>query len=197
MKINLLVAAIALILTIFIPSTHSQISTPEATIEAASQMESAPTNCGPLPEPLAISEYYGPVLGMWPIWGTFSSGGEKPRGVLAMPLEHPRGSQLEGWWAQKVLWLVKTNYDGEVRLKGLNVADGSPMYFTFGDSLPIEEAIFNPESPGAYAQGSEQFANFPSLVWVSKAGCYLIEAEWNGGLWQQTVAVGYVDSSLF
>jgi hypothetical protein len=70
------------------------------------------------------------------------------------------------------------------------------MYFSFGGSTPTAAATFNPETPGAYAEGSELFANFPSTVWVSKAGCYLIEAQWDGGLWQQTIAVGHVGDTI-
>ncbi len=190
-----------LIFVIAIPyAVQSQATitpTSEAAVEVAPQMESAPTDCGPAPEPIAVSEHYAPVLGTWPIWGTLSSGGTEPEGILAMPIERREFSQLKGWWAQKVLWLVNTNYVGEVHLHGTNVADGSPIYFTFGESTPTTTPIFNPEMPGAFAPGSQYFANFPSLVWVSKAGCYLIEAQWDGGLWQQTIAVGYVEGSSF
>jgi len=196
MKKFLLIAIVVLVFSVSSP-TLSQNPTPisPANVEVAAQMDAAPTDCGPAPEPLSVSEYYAPVLGTWPIWGTISSGGREPEGIFSIPLERPQGSQLEGWWAQKVLWLVKTNYDGEVVLTGTNRSDDSPMYFTFGDSRPSLKATFNPLSPGAYAEGSDQFANFPSLVWVSKAGCYEIEAQWDGGLWRQIVAVGYIGMS--
>jgi hypothetical protein len=172
------------------------VSTREATVEVAAQMDIAPTDCGPTPEPVVVSEHFAPVLGTWPIWGTISSGTADRKGILSIPVENNNSGLLAGWWAHKVLWLVKTNYDGEVHITGFNIADDSPMYFSLEGNTPTIIAVLNPETPGAYAAGSDQFANFPSFVWVSKAGCYLIEARWNGGLWRQTIAVGLVRESL-
>jgi hypothetical protein len=173
------------------------VATAAATVRVATEMRSAPTNCGPSPEPVKISEHYGPVLGAWPIWGTLAYGSGPMKGVISMPKENARDAKLPGWWLQRVLWLVKTSYTGEVRLRGYNVDDQSPMYFSFtvDNNRPTAVAVLNPAKPGAWAAGSDQFANFPSWVWVSKAGCYKIEAEWNNGSWSQTLSVGYLDEA--
>lgn len=135
--------------------------------------------CGQAPEPFEISPYYAPVVGSWPLWSTIGYGGEQ-------------GSNTPQTWKWKVLWLVNTSYEGEVKIRGSHVDDDSPVYFSFGGSEPVTEATLNPENPGAYAEGSEQFANFPSYVWASKVGCYVLEAEWQGGLWRQTLMINHV-----
>jgi hypothetical protein len=189
----LLLAFVLLVNEQAVQSQSAVAATVVATVEVAARMEPPPTTCGPSPEPLEVSKHYAPVLGSRPIWGTIGYGRDERKGVLVMSKEPAKSSRLPGWWVQKVLWLVKTNYKGEVKLRGYNLADNSPMYFSIGGDIPIAVAALNPEKPEAYAAGSDQFANFPSLVWVSKAGCYVIEAQWEGGLWRQTVAVGYVE----
>jgi len=188
---------LSLVSTALLASTRAAqsqtVPTEQATVEVAAEMEAAPTDCAPAPEPFPISEHYGPVLGTWPVWGTIVYTSGERTGVLAIANERPDTDTLPGWWPQKVLWLVKTNYEGEVQLHGYNVADDSPMYFSLNANAPITAVTLNPKIPGAFAAGSEQFANFPSYVWVSKAGCYLIEAQWDGGLWRQTIAVGLVE----
>jgi hypothetical protein len=187
------------VVVVFIPaSARSQpgsLATAAATVRVAIEMADAPTTCGPSPEPVDISKHYASVIGAWPIWGTLAYGSGGMKGMISMRKERPQPARLPGWWAQKVLWLVKTSYKGEVRLRGFNVTDQSPMYFTLNNNAPTAVAVLNPANPGAWSAGSDQFANFPSLVWVSKAGCYKIEAEWNNGSWDQVLSVGYLDEA--
>ncbi len=180
----------------FLPTQTPVIATSPANVEVASEMAPAPTNCGPTPEPLEVNSDVAAAIGSWPIWGTISSSKDKTKAVLGMPKEHPNTTpRIDGWWAQKVLWFVKVTYKGEVKLYGFNLADKSPIYFSLNNNDLTPTAILNPDKPGAFAGGSDKWAYFPSLMWVSKAGCYVIEAQWDGGMWQQTIAVGYVDES--
>jgi len=178
-------------------TVHSQTAAPTATatVELASEMADIPSNCGPTPEPIQIDETVGPSIGSWPIWTVmyYKQDGQR-KGGLAMPKDRMnRPSGPRGWWSQKALWTVKLTYKGEVTLRGYNVADNSPIYWTLNNGAPTTSPVLNPEQPGAWAQGSDQWAFFPSYVWVSKAGCYVIEAQWNGGMWRQTIPVGYVE----
>ncbi|MCC7451374.1 MAG: hypothetical protein IT324_28450 [Anaerolineae bacterium] len=176
---------------------HSQTAAPTAaaTVEVAAEMGDMPTNCGPTPEPLQIDENVGPSIGSWPLWTVMYYQQDGVRKVgLAMPKDRMnRPSALQGWWSQKALWTVKLTYKGEVTLRGYNVADNSPIYWTLNNGAPTTSPVLNPEQPGAWAKGSDQWAFFPSYVWVSRAGCYVIEAQWNGGMWRQTIPVGYVE----
>jgi hypothetical protein len=170
-------------------SSASQVLFAEPTMQLtpAATMDAPPTDCGPLPGAVRVSNAYAPVLGAWPVWGTLGSDG-----ILVMPEEPTTDASLPGWWGRKVLWLVKTSYEGEVTLRGYHTADNSPMLFSFDNNPPTASPVLNPDNPTAFAQDSQNFANFPSGVFVSRAGCYVLEATWNGGLWRQTIAVGYV-----
>lgn len=192
----LLVAALSIPL-LNMETVHSQTAVPTAaaTVGVAAEMADMPTNCGPSPEPIQIDEHVGPSIGSWPLWTVmyYQQDGVR-KGGLAMPKDHPTvDNGIPGWWGQKVAWAVKRTYKGEVTLRGYNVADNSPMYFSLNTPTPTTAPVLNPDKPGATAAGSDQWAFFPSTVWVSKAGCYVIEAQWNGGTWRQTVPVGYVE----
>ncbi len=169
--------------------------TPTPTVEVAATMDYAPTNCGVLAESMAIAPNIPHAVGTWPIWIAMPSAGSGSKGVLFVPNQHYQtDSQLKGWWSTKVAWFIADSYQGEVHLRAFNVADNSPMYFVVGENELTDHATLNPEHPGGFAEGTGNWVFFPSNVWVSKAGCYRVEAEWDGGLWQQVIAVGNVEN---
>jgi hypothetical protein len=161
-------------------------STALATFEVAETMEVAPSNCGILPKPMAIDPQIGEAIGAWPVWLSVSG----RDGVLIFPTTHYQTrDQLPGWWMTKMGWFVSKTYKGKVEIRAFNLADGSPIYFEFADDLTTV-GVLDPDKPGGFVDGITEWAFFPSLEWISKAGCYQIEARWGGGMWQQVVAVG-------
>jgi hypothetical protein len=162
-------------------------------IEVAPEMELLPTDCGTLAEPIALHSMIPKAIGASPIWTALPNWEGQTKGTLAMPGRHyQENPQLEGWWSIKLAWFVTEAYEGEVELQGFNIADDSPIYFEFNDG-PTTSATLNPAQPGAFVEELEGWAFFPSYVWVSKAGCYQLQASWDGGLWQQIIAVGGVE----
>jgi hypothetical protein len=166
-------------------------ATPTLVVAVAAEMEPVPSNCGVLAEPLAIDPLIPQAIGTWPIWIALPNGGDEATGTLYLPNRHDQvNPNLEGWWATKVAWFIPINYRGDVHLQGVNITDQSPMYFEFNEEGPLEVATINPEQPGGFVEELDRWAFFPSYVWVSKAGCYQLEADWEGGSWQQGIAVG-------
>lgn len=164
------------------------------TVEVATEMEVVPADCGILAEPIAIDPLIPQALGTWPIWVALPNWTDETKGILVVPNEHYHTHHhLEGWWATKVAWFIPLSYTGEVQLRGYNLADHSPIFFDFSSNEPGEVATLNPDQPGGYVTELDQWAFFPSHLWVSKAGCYRIEAAWEGGSWQQVIAVGSVE----
>lgn len=157
-----------------------------------------PSNCGILADSIAIDPLIPRAVGAWPIWISVPNGSDEPaKGILFVPNEHnQKNPDLEGWWSTKVAWFIPLTYTGEVQLQGFNVDDDSPMYFEFDHDGPTTTAIINPEEPGGFVEELEGWAFFPSYAWVSKAGCYRLEAEWDGGMWQQVIAVGNIEFPL-
>jgi hypothetical protein len=169
----------------------SQGPTTSPTVEVATEMAPAPVNCGSLPELMPVLGI-GDAVGAWPLWTTMPS--HNGRIVLAFPERRNHDNpELPGWWSTKVGWFIKKTYAGEVRLRGFNQSDNSPIYFDIGDNSTTTAPVIDPEYPGGFIDDLEDWAFFPSLLWVSKAGCYTIIAEWSGGMWSQTIPVGYVE----
>lgn len=178
-------------------SGYSQSSlavTPTPAVTVAAELDAPPADCGVLADAMAIDPLIPDALGAWPIWVALPNRGPETKGIVGMPNQHfITNPQLEGWWATKIAWFIATSYVGEVRLQGFNTADHSPMYFEFDGDEATTLATLNPEHPGGSANGLANWAFFPSYMWVSKAGCYRLEAEWDGGLWQQIIAVGSME----
>ncbi len=163
-------------------------------VEVASEMRPVPANCGILAEAMAIDPMIQKAIGTWPIWIALPNVADETRGILDIPNEHYFTiPQLEGWWTTKVAWFVPNAYTGKVRVQGINIEDNSPLFIESNGDEPSEVAIFDPEHPGGSVAGIPNWAFFPSHIWVSKAGCYRLEAEWEGGMWQQVIAVGSVE----
>ncbi len=114
------------------------------------------------------------------------------QGILSIPNQHIQTDErLPGWWASKMAWFVSQSYQGTVRVRGFNVQDGSPIYINWNGNELLTTAAFDASKSFSYVQGLEGWAFFPSIVWVSKAGCYRIEVEWNSGSWSQIIAAGF------
>jgi hypothetical protein len=194
MKNKLLLTIPLLLLLMFLmtqpgKSQSTTDPTPTLTVEVAAEMEAVPSDCGILAEEMTIDPMITHAIGTWPIWVALPNEAGSTKGILSMPNKHyQENPQLEGWWSTKVAWFIDPSYTGEVRLQGFNVDDNSPIYFEFDELTTL--AAINPAEPGGFADGLEAWAFFPSYMWVSKAGCYRLQAEWDGGLWQQIIAVG-------
>jgi hypothetical protein len=196
--IILLVPAIvlaAVLLTTQTGQTQTPAPTPPS-YKVSAEMAPAPDDCGPLVEPIAIDPMIPHAIGAWPIWVSVSDVDGDPRGALFIPDTHYQTRpDLEGWWSSKIAWFIPNSYTGTVRLQAANLADGSPIYFEFGEHETAAVATLDSAQPGGFVEELTDFAFFPSNIWVSKAGCYRLEAEWDGGRWEQIIAVGYMEQA--
>jgi hypothetical protein len=164
-----------------------------STAEVAAQMDLVPTNCGILAAPIQLNAQQGYFIGSWPILIGIPNYPNRYKGVMGFPNEHLHSdNRLPGWWATKMAWFVSESYVGVVKVRGFNIKDNSPIYINWKGDNPVTTAEFDPSKTISYVDGMTGWAFFPSHVWVSKAGCYRLEAEWDGGAWHQIVAVGYI-----
>ncbi|MBI5670872.1 MAG: hypothetical protein HZC41_23005 [Chloroflexi bacterium] len=188
-------SSIFLLITLLFPAQpgYTQVTgnlTPTPGVEVASEMDFVPADCGQLAEPIAIDPLIPQAVGAWPIWIALPNWTGATKGILVVSNQHNHPEhQLDGWWFTKAAWFVDKSYVGEVRIRGVNLADNSPIYFDFSSDEPHTVASLNPDQPGGFVTGLDELAFFPSGVWVSDAGCYRLEAEWDGGRWQQIIAV--------
>jgi hypothetical protein len=164
-----------------------------ATVEVAAQMEPLPTNCGIPPKPMTLSPQITSVIGTWPLLVGVPNFPDPRKGALVFPTEHnDTDALLPGWWVTKTGWLVSQTYEGTVKVRGFNIIDHSPIYFNLGRGGLVTTAELDPTKDFSIIEGLTDWSFFPSNIWVSKAGCYRIEAEWNGGSWWQVLAVGSI-----
>ena len=188
----LLLMLLLLVLTPQHGYSQSPTATAVPTIEVAATMDAVPTNCGQLSESVMLDPQSGRFIGVWPIYAGLPNWEGQTQGILVFPTTHYQtNDQLVGWWVTKMGWFVSESYTGEVKVRAFNLADHSPIYFERTDA-PATVMTLDPAHPGGFVNGMVGWAFFPSLLWVSKAGCYQLEATWEGGLWQQVIAVGAV-----
>jgi hypothetical protein len=153
------------------------------------RLTAAPTNCpGPKPSLKQVTPSVGPVLGQRPAWAAFYARVDPQTGALHMTADIPR---TRDGWRDKVLWLVASHQKGVIRLRGRDLASGTPLKFHVqlsGVGIgPV--GLLNHGIPGAVTNPGEP-KQFPSYVYFPRAGCYTLGASWEGGSWRVVVGLG-------
>ncbi len=168
------------------PATETATLVPLPTVE--NPVGPVPTNCPHGPEPMVLSSHFGPGIGGYPAWAIGFGGPHATMPIYAGNLEPSRYG-----WPQKVLWVVKRSYPGLVRLRGANLADGVQLWFEIGGRREVTVAPVLKAPEPAIPYQTEGWAEFPSYLYIPRAGCYTLEAEWEGGFWRVNFAAGRPD----
>jgi len=101
------------------------------------------------------------------------------------------GVRTKYGYPQKVAWQLTTGASGPVTLRGWNLRTSQPVSF----GRPLPEAHPQPlVTPPviAWPAGIVRDHRAPSLIFVSIAGCYVIQAQWKTGSWTLPFAAGCV-----
>ncbi len=168
--------------TVIPPSTANGVTDPLPTLEAT--LGSMPADCPSGAEPIELSDRFAPGVGGGPVWavsidkhginlGDFGSASAWP------PYGYP----------VKILWVLKESYSGKVHMTGKNLHTGEPLWFEIGG----EPATTKPElgAPGLLDAGAgKQWLLYNSYLYIPGAGCYELEATWNGGIWRFSFPAG-------
>jgi len=102
------------------------------------------------------------------------------------------GRRTKWGWGQKVLLLIEPEHEGIVTVRGASVDDGSPVWFKSSGRYvlgPTTKLVLDPQNPAIPIQHG-QWKEWPSTFYIPKAGCYFLEARWNGGNWRLPFAAG-------
>jgi hypothetical protein len=92
--------------------------------------------------------------------------------------------------------LIEPGHEGPVTLRGVSTDDGSPVWFKIAGQYilgPTPELVLDPQNPGIPVQHG-QWKEWPSTFYIPRAGCYILEARWDGGSWRLAFAAGKVKS---
>lgn len=94
-------------------------------------------------------------------------------------------------WAYKTLFISSVSFKGRVTLRGGSLSGGPPLYFSDrAQRTPARTLTLNPQHPLAYSGADRSWSYFPAGVYVSKPGCYYLEAHWPHGQWKTTFIAG-------
>jgi hypothetical protein len=147
-----------------------------------------PAECPRGPEPMKFSDDWGSGVGGYPVW-VLGMGG--PYATLYF-FNGSNNTRTSHGWADKKLWVVKRTYHGAVRLHGGSLRDSTPLWFQIGGNPPTTEPVLDLSGPETRGDKTG-WADFPSYLFIPSAGCYFLEAEWEGGRWRLDFAAGSVD----
>lgn len=128
-----------------------------------------------------VSPRYAPLLGSAPVWfGPYLSVDEA-EGVFRL---HPGARVTRDGWQVKFLFVVQGAATGQVTVSGADT-HGRPLRFAIdAQEPPTRSGVMN------VASARETFVDFPSYVYFPGAGCFTLKAQWPGGSWQLSFAVG-------
>ncbi len=132
--------------------------------------------------------YLPPGVGGGPFWVTGFTG---PRAVLNhLVRAHP--PQL-GWY-QQIQLVGATNFPDTITLQGGITGSAFPLWFGFD---PHEKDLifsyqYSPadSSLSNHTTDDQQWAVRPINLYIPQAGCYYLQATWDGGSWTEYFAAG-------
>lgn len=96
----------------------------------------------------------------------------------------------------KDLWVIGPNYDKPVTLSGHDLGTNTPLWFHFlNGSAPdiyTTSALLDPASPnrGWATNSSGHWGIWGLGLVLLQAGCYELDATWDGGAWHTIYALG-------
>jgi hypothetical protein len=100
-------------------------------------------------------------------------------------------------WGNKLSWLVSRAYHGEVTFSGHSLDDGLPLYpvarYPVAAKSTLMRLVVDPNAADVtQAYPDSNWAMFVGGITVPHAGCYQLDAQWQGGAWQIIFAAGTV-----
>jgi hypothetical protein len=141
-----------------------------------------PTHCVSGPEPMTVFNQVAPVIGSYPAWATMNG----PKAQLIYTGDDT--SPTEYGWELKFLWIMRNTYTDTVTVSGRNLETDQPIYFQLNNqTTPTETLLLKIADNNAFT-----FADFPGSIFIPTAGCYILEAKWEGGYWGANFSAGKI-----
>jgi hypothetical protein len=167
-------------------ATPTPTPSKESLPRVAKKLGSPPTDCtGPAPNPQPVVRHYGSLEGEEPIWGgIYARYRPQHQAFYASDARRTKyGFRI------KVLWIIHPQHKTLVKLEGRDLDTDTPIYFDVGASgSPVTSAHLDPKDPGTVPQNN--WKEYPSYLFFSRASCYELEASWRGGKWRRVFGFG-------
>ena len=156
-----------------------------------------PRNCPGAARTVVLKGVFGTGVnstgaGAFPVWGSFGG----PRATLAFGAQAdvPGVFQAPYGWGHKLLWALDPRFKGRVTLQGGSLHGHARLWFGVvekgaPDTL-VRVVSLDARRQKAYSGGAGAWPEFPSGLYVPRAGCYYLQARWPGGTWRMIFAAG-------
>ncbi|MDQ3874081.1 MAG: hypothetical protein M3322_00820 [Actinomycetota bacterium] len=131
---------------------------------------------------------YGNLAGKAPVWAGFYAAFDGAGQRYRIERGAPRTSH---GWRIKVLWVVDADLEQPARMEARELRTGAALWFEIGEEGG-ERAPVGALDPvhGGSPETASGYSEFPSYVYVPRAGCYELEADWGDGSWRLVFGLG-------
>jgi hypothetical protein len=154
---------------------------PTATV--APRLGRAPSSCPGAVLPLGSVGPYGTLMGREPAWAGVYAELDRTASVFrASDAPH-----TEHGWRVKVLWVMHPDARATVTVTGSAVGGDEALWFEPAGKTPTTTLVLDPSAPGTV---DDIWLNWPSYLYVPRAGCYRLDVTSANGGWSATFGFG-------
>ncbi len=161
---------------------HSEAARPIAALQSRQTMLGCPRG----PALTVLPALSLAVVGTAPVWVV----GLDPDGPLPLGL----GNQAKHGWPIKIPWLEKRAYTGTVMVQVRAWPHGRLLWLQGADQRPHTILVLDPRHPSFVPLRKDTrhpgrlvtdsaWKGFSSMLFIPRAGCYMLQARWPGGRW--------------
>jgi hypothetical protein len=177
--------------TVVTTTTPSLPQQPSPTLPS-SALEPAPSSCPAASgiDTAALGEmtyYADPAFGSSPVW-MLGLGSDPTRHVVHFVKTYPPLPYTSNGWRWRILLVSAPGYTQSLTLSGEETGGGktAALYMDTGSGL-VAKLVLNASQP---IMRGLAWAEWPIYVYLPKAGCYQLVAQWQGGSWSIYFAAG-------
>jgi hypothetical protein len=154
---------------------------------AQSELLAPVPECPPGPQPQVIApQYFGAAIGDTPVWVVGFAGPHATIRIDTRNIQYTRYG-----WAARVIFVVKPGYTSPIMISGQNMEDSGPLWLQADAPMPQVSLYLDPNYPEVPSpENYGGWAQWPTYLFIPKAGCYGLQARWPGGSWTVDFAAG-------
>lgn len=174
------------------PALASPANSPTPTFVSPAPLGLAPLDCQQSMVVLKRIDSPASLIGMPPAWvGGFTGSSSYP--LLLFGDNHTMYTWIQytqHGWEHKFLYTVGPAFTQKVTFHGANLRIGTPLWLS-ADNVPEETTtlVLDPQDPTIVNRPGD-WVEFPGGLDIPTAGCYYLQANWNGGSWKVIFAAG-------
>jgi hypothetical protein len=134
-----------------------------------------------------MTYYAGPAFGSSPVW-MLGLGSDPTRHVVHFIDTYPSLPDTANGWRWRILLVSAPGYTKDLTLSGKEAGGGknAALYMDVGNGLAAGLTL-NASQP---IMRGLAWSEWPIYIYLPRAGCYQLGAQWQGGSWSIYFAAG-------